>query len=98
MWRELVDLDEVEPERLDLSEYAVERRPVQEAREHGVGAVPPRYQRWERRQHCGAKVAADPDRVPDGCWVHDAIVVRCQVNLHHHDQVTAVLARKTRRQ
>jgi hypothetical protein len=33
-------------------------------------------------------VTMDPDRIPDGCWVHDAIVERWQVNLHHQNQVT----------
>ena len=89
MWCELADPDEVEPERLDLSQDAVECRPIQEAREHGVGAVPPRHQGWKGRQHRGAEVSADPDRIQDGCWVHDAMVERWQVNAHHQDQVTA---------
>src|SRR6266516_517510 len=62
---ELADLDEVEAERLDLGQYAVERRPVQQAREHGVGAAPQRHQRGERGQHRRAQVAVDPDRVQD---------------------------------
>jgi hypothetical protein len=43
-------------------------------------------------------VAVDPDRIQDGCWVHEAMVERWQVNPHHQDQVTAVLPRTTRRQ
>jgi hypothetical protein len=36
----LADLKEVEAERLDLGQYAVQCGPVQEAGEHGVGAMP----------------------------------------------------------
>ena len=95
---ELADLDEVEAERLDLGQYAVQCRAIQEAGEHSVRAVLPRYQRRERGQHRGAEVAADPDRVPDGCWVHEAMVGRWLVNPHHQDLVTAVPSRKIRRQ
>ena len=73
---DLADLRKVEAERFDLSQHSVERRPVQEAGEHGVGAVVLRHQRRERRQHRGAEVAVDPDRIQDGCWVHEAIVER----------------------
>ena len=38
---ELADLDEFEAERLDVSQYAVECRPIQEAGEYGLGALPP---------------------------------------------------------
>jgi hypothetical protein len=85
---ELADPDKVEPERLDLSQYAVECRPIEEAGEDGVGAVPPRCQGWERRQHRGTEMTADPDRIQDGCWVHEAMVERWQVNAHHQDQVS----------
>ena len=95
---ELADLDEFEAERFDLSQYAVQCRPVQKACEHCVGAVVLRHQRWERGQHRGAEVAVDPDRVQDGRWVHEAMVERWQVNPHHQDQVTAVLTRKACRQ
>ena len=88
-----MDLDEVEAERLDLGQHAIEGRPVQDAREHGVGAAPPRHQRWERRQHRGAEVTVDPDRIPGGRWVHEAMVEGWQVNPHHQNQVTAVLTR-----
>jgi len=40
-----------------------------------------------------AEVAVDPDRIQDGRWVHDAMVECWQMNPHHQDQVTAVLAR-----
>jgi len=97
LWGELADLDEVEAERFDLSQDAVERRPIQEAGEHGMCAMPLRHQRRESRQDRGAEVAVYPDRVPDGCWVHEAMVERWQVNPHHQDQVT-VLTRKACRQ
>ena len=35
----------------------------------------------------------DPDRVPGGRWVHDAMIERGQVNPHHRDLVSAVLMR-----
>jgi hypothetical protein len=87
-----LDLEQVQAERLDLGQDAVQCRQVQEAGEHGVGAVPLRHQRRERRQHRGAEVAMDPDRVPGGCWVHDAMVECGQVSPHHQDQVIAALA------
>jgi hypothetical protein len=40
----------------------------------------------------------DPDHVLGGYRVHAGIVVRWQVNPHHRDQVTAVLARAIGRQ
>ena len=98
MWCELADLEEVEAERLDLSQDAVECRPVQEASEHGVGAAPLRRQGWERKQHRGAEMAVDPDGIRDRRWVHKAMVGCSQVNAHHQDQVTAVLTRETCRQ
>jgi hypothetical protein len=95
---ELAHLDEVEAERFDLGQHAVQRRSIQVADEHGVGAVVLRHQRWERGQHRGPKVAVDPNRIPDGCWVHEAMVERWQVNPHHQDQVTAVSTGKACRQ
>jgi hypothetical protein len=38
---ELSDLEQVQAERLDLGQYAVQRGPVQQPGEHGVRAVPP---------------------------------------------------------
>ena len=98
MWRELADLDEVEAERLDLSQYAVQCRPVQQAGEHGVGAVVLRHQRRERREHRGSEVAVEPDRVQGGCWVHEAMVGRWQVSPHHQDLVIAALTSRAGRQ
>ena len=71
---EMADLDQVEAERVDLNQHAVECRPIQEAGEHSVGAVPLRHQRWERGQHRGAEVAVGPDRIQDGCWVREVMV------------------------
>jgi hypothetical protein len=89
---ELAELKEVETERLDLGQDAVEGGPVQEPGEHGVRAVPLCCQRWEGRQDRRAEVAVYPDRIPGGCWVHEAMVGRWQVTPHHRDQVTAGLA------
>jgi hypothetical protein len=86
------DLDEIEAERLDLRQLAVECRPVQEAGDRGVGAEVLRHQRRERRKHRGAEVAADPDRVPGERWLHEAVVGRWQVSPHHPDLVMAALA------
>ena len=94
----LADLDQVEAERLDLGQHAVQRRPIQEAGEHGVGAVLLRHQRRERGQQRGPEVAVDPDRIQDGCWVHEAMVGRWVVNPHHQDLVTVVLPRGACRQ
>jgi deazaflavin-dependent oxidoreductase (nitroreductase family) len=58
---ELAHLDQVQAERLDLSQHAVQGRPVQQAGEHGVGALPLRQHRRERRQHGGAEVAVEFD-------------------------------------
>ena len=88
---ELADLEEVKAERLYLSKYAIECRPVQQPGEHGVPAMLPRLQRREGSQDRGAEVAVYPDRVPGACWVHEAMVSDRQVNLHHRDQVTAAV-------
>jgi hypothetical protein len=64
---QLADLEELEAERLDLSQHAVQGRLVQEPGEHGFRVVQMRRQPRERGQHRGAEVAVDPDRVPDGC-------------------------------
>jgi hypothetical protein len=37
-------------------------------------------------------VAVDPDRVPGGCWVHEAMVECGQVNARHQDQVSGANA------
>jgi hypothetical protein len=88
VWYELANLEQVEAERLDLGQDAVKGRPVQEALEHGFGALQPRRHRRERRQHGGAEVPLDPDYVQGGRWVHDAMVEGWQVKPHHRDQVT----------
>jgi hypothetical protein len=58
-----VHLDEVETESLNLSQYSVESRSIEQSREHGVGAVQVRHQRRERREDCGAEVAVVADGV-----------------------------------
>ena len=87
-----MDLYQVQAERFDLGQHAVQGGAVQQADKYGVGAVPLRHQCWERRQYRGAEVAVDPDRVPGGRWVHNARVADRWVNRHHQDLVTAGLA------
>jgi hypothetical protein len=95
---ELAYLEQVEAEGLDLSQDAVQRGLVQEPGEHGVRPVPPRRHRREPGQHGGAEVPVDPDHVPGGCRVHDAMVKGWQVKPHHQDPVTAGLERAAGRQ
>ena len=85
---ELLDLEQVEAERLDFGQHTVQGRPVEQAGEHGVRAVMLRRQRRERRQHGGAQVPVDPDQVRDGRRVHDVMVTGGQVTAPHRDRVT----------
>jgi len=73
---ELADLEEVEAERLDLGEHAVQCGLIQQAGEHGVGAAPLSGHRREGIQDRGAEVAPDPDHIQGGRWVHGAMVER----------------------
>ncbi len=62
--RELVQVDEIQAERLDLGQHPVERRTVgQQAGQHGMVALPPRHHGRERAQHRRTQVAADTDLV-----------------------------------
>ena len=47
----------------------------------------------KRRQQRRAEVPIDPDHVPGGFWIHDAMLEGRQVKPHHRDPVTAGLAR-----
>jgi hypothetical protein len=38
----------------------------------------------------------NPDCIPSGYWVHDAMIERGEVNPHYRDQVTAVLMHTAR--
>jgi len=48
LWLELAELEEVEAKRLDLSQHAAQRGPVQEPGEHRVCAVSLKYQDADR--------------------------------------------------
>src|SRR3954451_11287687 len=89
--RELADLEEIQAEGLDLREYAVQGRLIQEAGEHGLRAAPARCHRRERTQHRRTEVALDPDPVQGGCRVHAAMVEGREVTPHRSDQVSAWL-------
>src|SRR5215471_5674990 len=59
------DFEQLEPERLDLREHAVQRRAVrQRPGQHGVGAARPGLQSGERGAHRLAQAPADTDLVP----------------------------------
>ena len=92
----MADLQEFEAERLDVTEYSVERRVVQLAGENGVSTLLARVHRGEREQHHGAEVAMNPDRVPGWRWIHEAMVGCHQVTSHHQDLVTVVPADSSR--
>jgi hypothetical protein len=80
-------VEQVQAERLDLGQHAIQGRGVQQAGQHGVRAVLPRRQRRERRQHGGAEVPVDPDQVRGGCRVHDAMITGGRVTPDHRDRV-----------
>src|SRR6516162_10123000 len=59
------DFEQIEAERLDLREHAVQRGAVrQRPGQHGVAAAGPGLQGGERAARRLAQVAADPDPVP----------------------------------
>jgi len=59
------DFEQLEAERLDLREHAVQRGAVgQRPGQHGVAAARPGLQGGERAAYGLAQVAADPDTVP----------------------------------
>ena len=53
-------------------------------------------ERRESKQHRGAEVAVDPDRIQDRRWVHDAMIECWQVSAHHQDQVSVLTGRACR--
>ena len=60
---EAAELDEVQPERLDLGQYTVECRPIQKPGEQRVSTFQLRNHVWECRQRRRAEIAVDADRV-----------------------------------
>src|SRR5215471_18518292 len=61
------DFEQLESERLDLREYAVQRGAVgQRPGQHGVAAAGPGLQGGKRRAYRLAQAAADTDAVPVG--------------------------------
>jgi hypothetical protein len=78
-----LDLEQIQAERLDLGQHAVQCRPVQQAGEHGVGAVMLPRQRREGRQHGGAEVPVDP-----GAGSMTLMITGGQVTPGQRDRVT----------
>src|SRR5215472_11019575 len=61
------DFEQLEPERLDLREHAIQRGAVgQRPGQHGVAAACPGLQGRKRRAYRLAQAAADTDAVPAG--------------------------------
>jgi LuxR family transcriptional regulator, maltose regulon positive regulatory protein len=85
---ELADLEQVEAERFDLSQDAVEPGLVQHAGQDGLWTLLLPCHRRKRGQQRGAEMAVDPDHVRGGCRAHAPIVQRDQVSPHRQDLVT----------
>ena len=85
---ELADLEQVEAERFDLSQDAVEPGLVQHAGQDGLWTPLLPCHRGKRGQQRGAEMAVDPDHVRGGCRAHAPIVQRDQVSPHRRDLVT----------
>jgi hypothetical protein len=87
MPRELADLEQVQAERLHLSQHAKQCRLIDETSQFGVVAVLPRHHRRERGQCCGTEVTLDPDRIQGSGRIHRAMVEGWHVKPHRQDQV-----------
>ncbi len=85
---ELADLEQVEAERFDLSQDAVEPGLIQHAGQDGLWTLLLPCHRRKRGQQRGAEMAVDPDHVRGGCRAHAPIVQRDQVSRHRRDLVT----------
>src|SRR5207344_1152242 len=85
---ELADLEQVEAERFDLGQDAVEPGLVQHAGQDGLWTPLLPCHRRKRGQQRGAEMAVDPDHVRGGCRAHAPIVQRDQVSRHRRDLVT----------
>src|SRR5260370_36091915 len=67
---ETAQLDEVQVERLDLRQHAVEGGPIQNTSQQRVFTLQLRHHRLKRRLSGRAKVAGDPNRVQTRSLVH----------------------------
>ena len=85
---ELADLEQVEAERFDLGQDAVEPGLVQHAGQDGLWTPLLPCHRRKRGQQRSAEVAVNPDHVRGGCRAHAPIVQRDQVSRHRRDLVT----------
>jgi hypothetical protein len=82
-----VELDEVQPERLDLGQYTVECRPIQKPGEQRVSTFQLRNHAWESRQRRRAEIAIDSDRVQIRRVIHTCMLRARSVRPHHQDLV-----------
>src|SRR6478735_9693056 len=85
---ELADLEQVEAERFDLGQDAVEPGLVQHAGQDRLQTPLLPCHRRKRGQQRSAEMAVDPDHVRGGCRAHAPIVPRGQVSRHRRDLVT----------
>src|SRR3982074_59731 len=67
---ETAQLDEVQVERLDLGQHAIEGGPIQNTCQQRVFTLQLRHHRLKRRLSGRAKVARDPNRVKTRSLVH----------------------------
>ncbi len=77
-------LDEVQSKRLDLCQYAVQGRTIQNTRENCVRALHLRDHRRKRSECHWAKLAGDPNRVHIWDLTHVHILSIRQVRTHRH--------------
>lgn len=83
MWRlpvparpDLAELDQFQPERLDLCDDTEHRGPIlEQSGEHGLSTVDLMDHRGEGRERGGAKLAVNPDAVQVGSGTHATMVV-----------------------
>ncbi len=71
---EAAELDEVQSERLDLGQYTIECRPIQQPGEQRVSTFQLRNHVWECRQRRRAEIAVDSDRVRIWRVIHTCIL------------------------
>src|SRR5438105_10536371 len=91
MRAETAELDEVQPERLDLGQHTVECRPIQKPGEQRVSTLQLRHHAWECRQRRRAEIAVDSDRVRIWRMIHICILRARSVKPHHQDLVSRAL-------
>src|ERR1700716_3414187 len=82
---EAAELDEVQSERLDLGQYTVECRPIQQPSEQRVSTFQLRNHVWECRQRRRAEIAVDADRVRIWRVIHTTMIRPRSVRPHHQD-------------